>query len=118
MNRRIFITAAVLTLSFGATSAGAEALHDPTRPATLKASASTTPAAATVRLEAILRAEGRHVAIVNGKVVRVGDRVGDAIIIEINDHAVAYIRAGARHVSSLVRHELNVRRSPNSTDPS
>ena len=72
---------------------GAQALADPTRPpAALWAPASAAPAvAAQPQLQSVListRPGGRRVAVIDGQVVKVGSRVGDAVVTEIRDTAV------------------------------
>jgi MSHA biogenesis protein MshK len=101
---------AALFLSITAKAAMAERLVDPTRPP----DASTLPASqptGTLRLEAILRAGDRNLAIVNGKVVRAGERVGDARIDEIFADGVRYTRDGRSYTAKLADKAMKVRRN-------
>ncbi|HEU4654822.1 MAG TPA: hypothetical protein VFS47_12605 [Steroidobacteraceae bacterium] len=86
----------------------AEALRDPTKPMNAK----TAPLAASaraIRVEAILSSSERMLAIVNGKVVRAGDRVGDARIDEVLTDGIRYTRDGHSQVARLDSHVVQVR---------
>ena len=83
----------LLLLSLAWPGAQAQALADPTRPpAALWAPASAAPAvAAQPQLQSVListRPGGRRVAVIDGQVVKVGSKVGDAVVTEIRDTAV------------------------------
>lgn len=100
---------ATLLLGMAAKAAGADRLVDPTRPAAARA----TPIAAmqdAVRVEAVLRSRDRGVAIVNGQVVRVGDRVGAVRVAEILPDGVRYVRDGQTYVARIHNSSLQVRR--------
>jgi len=86
--------------------ARAEALRDPTQPANAH-SVSVVPNA--LRVEAILMSEGRCVAIINGRLVREGERVGSAVIEQILAEEVRYTRDGASHRVRLPRASITVR---------
>ncbi|PHV31585.1 MSHA biogenesis protein MshK [Janthinobacterium sp. BJB312] len=82
-----------LTLSLAWPGAQAQALDDPTRPpAALWAPASTAPAvAARPQLQSVListQPGGRRLAVIDGQTVRVGSKVGGAVVTEIRDTAV------------------------------
>ena len=62
-----------------------------------------------LNLEAILQSAERYVAIVDGKIVRVGDRVGNATIEEITTDSVRYSRGGREHTIRLARRTVKVR---------
>ena len=96
----------------------AEALRDPTKPMNAK-SAAVVVSAQTIRVEAILSSSERMLAIVNGKVVRAGDRVGDARNDEVLNDGVRYTRDGHSQVARLDSHLFQVRQplAP-SKDPS
>ena len=99
---------ATLLLSMTARAATADRLLDPTQPAHLRpANASET--LPTVRVEAILQSGERRVAIVNGKVVRAGDRVGAVQILEVNTDGVRYSRGGETNVARLTTKPMQVR---------
>lgn len=81
--------------------AGAQALDDPTRPpASLLAPGVAKPAApGKPQLQSILVAGqpgGRRLAVIDGQIVRVGSKVGDAVVLEIRDTVVVLLR-GKRH---------------------
>jgi MSHA biogenesis protein MshK len=88
----------------------AETLQDPTRPATVKAAARTVEPGA-LQIEAIMGSAGRHIAIVNGKVVREGDRVGAAVIQAIDSDSVRYTRNGRSETARILKTSLRVRQS-------
>jgi MSHA biogenesis protein MshK len=88
----------------------AETLQDPTRPATVKAVSQTVEPGA-LQIEAILGSGGRHIAIVNGKVVREGDRIGTAIIQAIDSDSVRYTRNGRSETARILKTRLRVRQS-------
>lgn len=82
-----------LALSLAWPGAQAQALDDPTRPpAALWAPASAAPVvAARPQLQSVListRPGGRRLAVIDGQVVRVGSKVGDAVVMEIHDTSV------------------------------
>lgn len=90
----------------------AESLADPTRPALshgITTVASSAPAA--LRVEAIMQRLECRLAIVDGKVVRIGDRIGNAVIEDITNDAVRYSRGGRSEVAYLARTTLQVRRN-------
>lgn len=100
---------ATLWLSMTAQAAVADRLIDPTRPA------SRGPVAGeitdTLRVEAILRSSDRHLAIVNGKVVRAGDRVGTAQITEVLPDGIRYTRGGETRVAHIDQRSIQVRQN-------
>src|SRR5687768_8822961 len=86
---------AVLAMCAALSSAGAQSLPDPTRPPMPPANAGS-PARTVfqLRLEAIIVSGGAKRAIVDGKVVREGDRVSGALIEAIGIDSVRYSRGG------------------------
>jgi hypothetical protein len=102
---------AALLLAMTAHSALADRLTDPTRPTDAKAISSGEKVEAGVRLEAILRSEGSHLAIVNGKVVRAGDRIGATRIDEVLADGIRYTRDGRSHTARLDNKAMQVRRN-------
>ncbi len=98
---------ATLLLTITAKAAMADRLMDPTRPAHAKEIRR--EAYKGVRLEAILSAEDRLLAIVNGKVVRAGDRIGDTRIEEIHADSIVYTRAGRTETARLADERVAVR---------
>ncbi len=99
---------ATLLLSMTAKAAMADRLVDPTQPAHSRG-ANTGESLAAVRVEAILQSGERRLAIVNGKVVRAGDRVGSIQILEVNDDGVRYSRGGETNVARLNAKPMQVR---------
>jgi hypothetical protein len=102
---------ATLLLTMTAQPALADRLIDPTRPANAKAISSGEKAEAGVRLEAILRSDGAHLAIVNGKVVRAGDRIGATRIDDVLADGIRYTRDGRSHTVRLDSKAMQVRRN-------
>jgi MSHA biogenesis protein MshK len=93
----------------------ADTLRDPTRPPIERSAAPAKASAPALRVEAILIDGARRVAVVDGKVVREGDRVGAALITAIEAGAIEYSRDGRKHAVKLRRTdkmaEANERRS-------
>lgn len=90
----------------------AESLPDPTRPVEFTSSASIAPAAeAPLRVEAIMRSGARHLAIVNGKLVRPGDRVNGAVVREIDADGLHYVIDGRERTAKLPASAVKVRRT-------
>lgn len=82
MSERVFATTLLLTLL--ACCAAAAGLVDPTRPPTLHEAGEVAEPAAAARLTAVLVSPERRIATLDGRVVRVGDRVGDARVVAIS----------------------------------
>jgi hypothetical protein len=99
---------ATLLLSMTAKAALADRLMDPTQPAHARPenTGETLPA---VRVEAILQSGERRLAIINGKVVRAGDRVGSIHILEVNADGVRYSLGGETNVARLTTKPMQVR---------
>jgi MSHA biogenesis protein MshK len=106
---------ATLMLSLTAQAAVADRLVDPTRPANARPAAAAERIDA-VRLEAIMRSDGAYVAIVSGKVVRAGDRVGNARIEEILPNGIRYSRDGRSFTAQLDNKAMHVRRNVVTTE--
>ena len=100
---------AALLLTTLSAKAAADRLADPTRPPQTS-EASSRPAQESVRVEAVLRSKERELAIVNGKIVRAGDRVGGVLIEEILVDGIRYVRDGQLHVARLQPASMPVRR--------
>ena len=101
-----YLAALLLTMS---AKAAADRLVDPTRPPQAPAP-SGDPLHQGVRVEAVLRSAERDLAIVNGKVVRAGDRIGGVQIEAILVDGIRYVRDGKVHVARLQPHSIPVRR--------
>lgn len=98
--------AALFALGLAGPGAQAQALDDPTRPpAALWAPASAVPVGpARPQLQSVLisnKPGGRRVAVIDGQVVRVGSKVGDAVVTEIRDTAVLLRRGKALETFTL-----------------
>lgn len=79
------------------TSVQAQGVRDPMRPPGATAAASSRPRATnTLKLEGVIAGPVR-VAIVNGRLVRAGDEVAGARILEVLHDGVRYSRAGKIH---------------------
>jgi hypothetical protein len=85
-------------------------LRDPTRPATL-GRPTVTSLESGVRLEAVLGTGEARRAIVNGRIVRAGDRVGSVQITEITNDSIQYVQSGRTHVAKLPTQKVAVRKS-------
>jgi MSHA biogenesis protein MshK len=88
--------------------ARAETLLDPTRPATAR-EATQSPATGALQIEAIMDSGPRRIAIINGKIVRAGDRIGTALIEEIHSDSIRYTRDGRSSISRITKPKLQVR---------
>jgi MSHA biogenesis protein MshK len=97
-------------LLLAATVTSAEGLRDPTRPAKLGPGPTLiAPGVEAVRLEAIMDSGDSRRAIVNGKVVRAGDRVAGVQIVAIRETSIHYVRAGRDHIALLPTRKISVR---------
>ncbi len=87
---------------------GPEGLVDPTRPTT---SAGPTAAshACSVCVEAIITRQEGSFAVVNGRVVRAGDRLSDISIEEVTPDGVKYLQGGHRGFARLHQEKLDPR---------
>ena len=78
----------ITTLLFVST---AFALSDPTRPSGFRAAPAKEQA---LQLETILIGEQRKIAVINGKALTEGERIGEATVVQINKHKVQVKKAG------------------------
>jgi MSHA biogenesis protein MshK len=83
--KRVLLGLALLSC-LTAKTAGAENLPDPTRPSTYAGGAE--PMNTGPVLQSVMISTGRREAIISGKTVRVGDKVGDARVIKIGETEV------------------------------
>ncbi len=105
--------AALALLFLGAAAqadAQAEVLQDPTRPPAAAIASSVTPAAASAgpRLQSILvarEAGGRHLAVIDGETVRLGEDFHGARVARIGDNEVELVRGAERQVLRLYAQE-------------
>jgi len=111
MSKRIVLACLGVAL-VGATRA-ANVLVDPTRPVSATDSATAVADSTGVRVQAIMSRAGSRVAIVDGKLVRAGDRIANILIEEVTPEGVRYSQGGQ---SVFVRlqcpKQLPVRRAP------
>jgi MSHA biogenesis protein MshK len=82
-------------------------LRDPMRPAGATPAPAARPAPVrSLKLEGVIAGEKR-VAIVNGRLVRAGDSVAGALILEVFARGVRYERAGKIHTLTLATAPAN-----------
>jgi MSHA biogenesis protein MshK len=101
---------ATVALLFGAAYAHAEVLQDPTRPASGAFVSTAAPGAAPSgpRLQSILvarEAGGRHLAVIDGETVRLGEQFHGARVSRIGDNEVELVRGAERQVLRLYAQE-------------
>jgi|GEM_PF-2098815 len=82
-------------------------LPDPTRPhvkpaRTTLAVRGGNATGVTLTLQSTLVSQDRRIAVINGKLLHVGERVGDADVVEIQPHQVIVSRSGVRQVLKLL----------------
>jgi MSHA biogenesis protein MshK len=102
--------ALLFVLQFAVPCAQAETLQDPTRPPAAAVALSATPAAASAgpRLQSILvarEAGGRHLAVIDGETVRLGEQFHGARVARIGDNEVELVRGAERQVLRLYAEE-------------
>jgi MSHA biogenesis protein MshK len=97
------------TVLASATTAAAD-LGDPMRPPSAPAAVISRPSASSsLQLQAVIGTGASRVAIVDGKLVRVGDKIDGAVIDEISTGSIRYTRGGKQLVASLPDTKLDVR---------
>lgn len=92
--------------------AGPQTLSDPTRPVTAAATTEDHVESSRVQLEAVLNRSGSYVAIVNGKLVRAGDHLGNITIQEVTADSVRYMQDGKPGRAQMPTAKLSVRHDP------
>lgn len=102
--------AVVMLLSAGAQ---AETLPDPTRPPAELGASATTPGAALTEevLQSVILSPGRHAAIINGQLVRVGERYGEAKLVAVSEGQAILKGAQGRRVLNLFPEVALIRKS-------
>ncbi len=111
--KRLFTTCTMLLVLSCQPLAQSDELADPTRPVTLRAptpTSVTTASASVLKLDAIVHSDERRLAIVNGKLLRVGEWLGNVRIDAISNDAVRYSRAGRSQTLRLANQAIQVRR--------
>lgn len=77
-------------------------LADPTRPPTASPETMSSPAAApAARLQSVLIAPGRKVAVIDGRTVKLGERIGDARVVAISPAQVTLQKGAERQTLQL-----------------
>jgi hypothetical protein len=94
-----------MVIAFAAQDAGA--ISDPTRPSGY-APAVAAKSGDVLKLESVLIARNRRVAVINGKTCRVGDSVNGARLVAIHADGAELVRDGSRVVLPLLK--IQVRR--------
>jgi len=119
MRRRLRIASVCLTALL-ACSAQAQTARDPMRPPGATVAAARPRGPAVLKLEGVISGSVR-VAIVNGQLVREGDEIAGAKILEVLHDGVRYSRAGQVQSLSLpgarALTSVRVARSPEATKP-
>jgi hypothetical protein len=109
--RAILVAVAVAFLLASSIDAHADALIDPTRPAFAPGKSS--PVMRSVdpvsRVTAVFVTGQRRVAVIDGQVVKAGDRIGDIVIEEILADGVRFTRGGRVEVARLPKPAVSVR---------
>jgi MSHA biogenesis protein MshK len=106
------LAAVPMALLFAASLAHADALQDPTRPPAGAIAISAAPSAASAgpRLQSILvarEAGGRHLAVIDGETVRLGEQFHGARVARIGDNEVELVRGAERQVLRLYAQEAS-----------
>jgi MSHA biogenesis protein MshK len=83
-----------------ASSAFAQGLQDPTRPPSASPSVENTRDEAS-RLQSVLISPGRKLAVIDGRTVTLGERVGDATVVAIAPAQVILQRGGSYQTLKL-----------------
>lgn len=93
----------LLAASCASLAAHAQRLGDPMRPpAATAADAGETRGEAAARLQSVLISRGRKVAVIDGRSVRLGERVGDATVVAISPSEVTLQRGAERQTLKLL----------------
>lgn len=96
MAKRLMLALGLLAAS----GALAQGLQDPTRPPSASPSLQTTREEPS-RLQSVLISPGRKLAVIDGRTVMLGERVGDATVIAIAPARVILQRGGAYQTLEL-----------------
>ena len=99
MAERLIVLAAASVFA-GATLA--QPLADPTRPPMQGPAELRQSEAPSSRLQSVLISAGRSVAVIDGRAVQLGERVGDATLVSIEPSEVTLQRGAARERLTLL----------------
>lgn len=107
MSVRVLTSAAISTCLALAPAAQAQALMDPTRPPDVAphgaAGTVGAPGAAPAsRLQSVLIAPGRRIAVIDGVTVPLGGKIGDATLVRVSETEVVLRRDGQNEVLKLL----------------
>jgi MSHA biogenesis protein MshK len=108
MSRHITLPALLLLCIGNFFTHEAKALSDPTRPGSYVTQDAASKPVEALRLESVLIARDRRVAVINGKTCRVGDNINGARLVAINADGAELVRDGNRVVLPLLK--IQVRR--------
>ena len=95
------IALSVLSLAAGVAAHAGNALADPTRPASATDPVARAPENGEVRVQAIVIRGTSRVAVVDGRVVRAGDRIANVLIEEVTPDGVRYSHDGRSRFARL-----------------
>jgi len=101
--RALLATSILAASTLPWSGARAESLSDPMRPATVRAPVTPTARSTdkNARVTAIFISDDRRVAVLDGVVVREGDRIGELVVEEIGSDSVRYQRLGRSEIAKL-----------------
>jgi MSHA biogenesis protein MshK len=97
MAKRLMIVLGLLAAS----SAFAQGLSDPTRPPSAAPSIQQNTTEEVSRLQSVLISPGRKLAVIDGRTVALGERVGDATVVAIAPAQVILQRGGSYQTLKL-----------------
>ncbi|HYB66314.1 MAG TPA: hypothetical protein VEC59_13790 [Steroidobacteraceae bacterium] len=98
---QLIALAALPLLAAGGAARAGNPLADPTRPVTAADSAAAAPEPGGVRVQAVVIRPGSRVAVVDGRLVRAGDRIADIFIEEVTPEGVRYSQDGHSRFARL-----------------
>jgi hypothetical protein len=120
MRRRLRISSLCVASLLLAGAAQAQTFRDPMRPPGSTPAKSTVARSTTFKLEGVISGAVR-VAIVNGRLVKAGDEIAGARIVEVLAGGVRYTRAGREQTlmlpGVLALANVRVAHSPEATKP-
>lgn len=99
MARRLTARVALVAIAANAASALAAPFADPTRPPSLDGERTEAPAGP--RLESILIAPDRRIAVISGQQVTIGSRIGDGEVVRISESEVRIRKPGGEESLKL-----------------
>lgn len=100
--------ALIASLSATQAFAAPQGLIDPTRPAD-NTRHSETASHPPLSVQAVITRQGTSIAVVNGHIVRAGDRLANVAIAAVTPTGVLYLQAGHREFAPLLKTKLDLR---------